>query len=85
MSGEGGQRGSSMLDLGANTDEERKRMRSAMVQQEGLLESLFQLLRNIPRRCVATACGKCRSADSASVNLAPPAPRRCRMTSLACS
>ncbi|GAA6006906.1 ABC1 kinase family protein [Rhodotorula paludigena] len=50
MSGEGGQRGSSMLDLGANTDEERKRMRSAMVQQEGLLESLFQLLRNIPRR-----------------------------------
>ncbi|GAA6062591.1 hypothetical protein JCM10212_004186 [Sporobolomyces blumeae] len=40
----------SMLDLGENNDAERKKMRSAMVMQEGLMEALFQILRNMPRR-----------------------------------
>ncbi|GAA5873968.1 hypothetical protein JCM3774_004054 [Rhodotorula dairenensis] len=57
LSGEetqGSSRGGSMLDLGGNTPEERKRMRRAMVEGgpdgSNLLEQLFVILRNIPRR-----------------------------------
>ncbi|GAA5841252.1 hypothetical protein JCM3766R1_001716 [Sporobolomyces carnicolor] len=40
----------SMLDLGENNADEKKKMRNAMVMQEGLMEALFQILRNVPRR-----------------------------------
>ncbi|GAA5823077.1 hypothetical protein JCM5353_007878 [Sporobolomyces roseus] len=40
----------SMLDLGENNLDEKKKMRNAMVMQEGLMEALFQILRNVPRR-----------------------------------
>jgi len=40
----------SMLDLGENNMDEKKKMRNAMVMQEGLMEALFQILRNVPRR-----------------------------------
>ena len=30
--------------------DEKKKMRNAMVMQEGLMEALFQILRNVPRR-----------------------------------
>ncbi|GAA5998893.1 hypothetical protein JCM5350_003662 [Sporobolomyces pararoseus] len=40
----------SMLDLGENNLEEKKKMRNAMVMQEGLMEALFEILRNVPRR-----------------------------------
>ncbi|GAA5929201.1 hypothetical protein JCM1841_006232 [Sporobolomyces salmonicolor] len=46
----GGARRGSMLDLGENTKEEKRRMRNAMVMQEGLMEALFEILRNVPRR-----------------------------------
>jgi len=42
----------SMLEMGANTDEEKKKVRKAMVQQEGLLPQLFALLRTMPRKLV---------------------------------
>ncbi|TNY24280.1 ABC1 family-domain-containing protein [Rhodotorula diobovata] len=42
----------SMLEMGANTDEEKKKVRTAMVQQEGLLPQLFKLLRTMPRKLV---------------------------------
>ncbi|GAA6025882.1 hypothetical protein JCM8202_004719 [Rhodotorula sphaerocarpa] len=57
LSGEesqGAKRRGSMLDVGGNTPEERKMMRTAMVQGgpdgSNLLEQLFVILRNIPRR-----------------------------------
>lgn len=60
LSGEesqGAKRRGSMLDVGGNTPEERKMMRTAMVQGgpdgSNLLEQLFVILRNIPRRCVS--------------------------------
>ncbi|GAA6025867.1 hypothetical protein JCM11491_004751 [Sporobolomyces phaffii] len=40
----------SMLDLGENNAAERRKMRNAMVMQEGLMEALFEILRNVPRR-----------------------------------
>ncbi|GAA5989826.1 hypothetical protein JCM11641_004806, partial [Rhodosporidiobolus odoratus] len=40
----------SLIELGENTKEEMKLMKSAMVQQEGLMEALFEILRNVPRR-----------------------------------
>ncbi|GAA5873483.1 hypothetical protein JCM8547_005443 [Rhodosporidiobolus lusitaniae] len=42
----------SLIELGENTKEEKKRMRNAMVAQEGLMEQLFEILRNVPRRVV---------------------------------
>ncbi|GAA6050542.1 hypothetical protein JCM3770_005591 [Rhodotorula araucariae] len=42
----------SMLEMGENTDEEKKKIRRAMVQQEGLLPQLFALLRTMPRKLV---------------------------------
>lgn len=59
LSGEetkGTTRRGSMLDLEGNSPEERKMMRRAMVEGgpdgSNLLEQLFVILRNIPRRCV---------------------------------
>ncbi|GAA6057204.1 hypothetical protein NBRC10513_000774 [Rhodotorula toruloides] len=49
---DGPKRRGSILDLGENTDDERKLMRKAMVQQEGLMEALFEILRSVPRRLV---------------------------------
>lgn len=40
----------SLIELGENNAEEKKRMRNAMVQQEGLMVALFEILRNVPRR-----------------------------------
>ncbi|GAA5840887.1 hypothetical protein JCM11251_007630 [Rhodosporidiobolus azoricus] len=47
--GGGGGRGS-LIELGENTKDEKRLMRNAMVQQEGLMEALFEILRNVPRR-----------------------------------
>lgn len=44
------QRASGMLDLGAQTEDEVNQMRTAMFEREGLVLSLFQMLRVIPRR-----------------------------------
>ncbi|GAA5918989.1 hypothetical protein JCM6882_006828, partial [Rhodosporidiobolus microsporus] len=52
LSGEQPQGRGSLIDLGENTKEEKRRMRNAMVQQEGLMEALFEILRRIPRRLV---------------------------------
>ena len=41
---------SSVMELGEHTEQEQKRMRHAIVQQEGLMLSLFDLLRRVPRR-----------------------------------
>lgn len=40
----------SIMDLGKQTKEEGHRIRTAIVQQEGILSSLFDLLRRVPRR-----------------------------------
>ncbi|KAL8279161.1 hypothetical protein RQP46_008417 [Phenoliferia psychrophenolica] len=40
----------SIMDLGKQTKEEAHRIRTAVVQQEGILSSLFDLLRRVPRR-----------------------------------
>ncbi|BGP13038.1 hypothetical protein JCM10213v2_000957 [Rhodosporidiobolus nylandii] len=40
----------SLIELGENTKDEKRRMRNAMVQQEGLMVALFEILRNVPRR-----------------------------------
>jgi aarF domain-containing kinase len=45
-----GQGRGSLIQLGENNAEEKKRMRNAMVQQEGLMVALFEILRNVPRR-----------------------------------
>ncbi|KAL6310320.1 ABC1-domain-containing protein [Sparassis latifolia] len=43
-------RGSSMIDLSAQTEEEMEAIREAVVQKEGLLLSVFDVLRRVPRR-----------------------------------
>jgi aarF domain-containing kinase len=40
----------SVLELGEHTEQEQRRMRHAIVQTEGLMLSLFDLLRRVPRR-----------------------------------
>ncbi|KAM0752712.1 ABC1-domain-containing protein [Meredithblackwellia eburnea MCA 4105] len=40
----------SIMDLGMQTKEEAHKIRTAVVAQEGLMESLFDLLRRVPRR-----------------------------------
>ncbi|GAA6040136.1 hypothetical protein JCM8097_002046 [Rhodosporidiobolus ruineniae] len=50
LSGEVPKNRGSLIELGENTADEKKRMRNAMVQQEGLMEALFEILRNVPRR-----------------------------------
>ena len=43
-------RGKSMIDLSAQTEEEMEAIRQAVVQREGLLLSVFDVLRRVPRR-----------------------------------
>ncbi|TBU26458.1 ABC1-domain-containing protein [Dichomitus squalens] len=43
-------RGRSMIDLSAQTEVEMEAIRNAVVQQEGLLLSVFDVLRRVPRR-----------------------------------
>ena len=43
-------RGASMLELSAQSEEELERMRNAVFEREGLLVSLFSMLRVVPRR-----------------------------------
>jgi aarF domain-containing kinase len=43
-------RASSMIDMTKQTDVERDAMRYAVVQKEGVLISVFDVLRRIPRR-----------------------------------
>ncbi len=43
-------RGSSVIDLSRQTDEERDVIRNAVVQREGVLISVFDVLRRLPRR-----------------------------------
>ncbi|KAI1785187.1 ABC1-domain-containing protein [Ganoderma leucocontextum] len=54
LEGSGGKlgqhRGRSMIDLSAQTEEEMEAIRNAVVQQEGLLLSVFNVLRRVPRR-----------------------------------
>lgn len=45
-----GTRASSMFDLTTQTEAEMEIIRSAVVQKEGLLVSVFDLLRRVPRR-----------------------------------
>lgn len=44
------QRGGSMIDLSAQTEQEMEAIRNAVVQHEGLLLSVFDVLRRVPRR-----------------------------------
>jgi aarF domain-containing kinase len=39
-----------MIDMTRQTDEERAAIRNAVVQREGVLISVFDILRRIPRR-----------------------------------
>ena len=48
--GKGFSRGRSMIDLSAQTEEEMEAIRKAVVQKEGLLLSVFDVLRRVPRR-----------------------------------
>lgn len=43
-------RASGMIDLTAQTEEEMEAIRKVVVQKEGLLFSLFDVLRRVPRR-----------------------------------
>ena len=43
-------RPSSMVDLMPQSEEEREAIRNAVIQREGLLISVFDLLRRVPRR-----------------------------------
>ena len=43
-------RATSMIDMTRQTDEERAAIRNAVVQREGVLISVFDILRRIPRR-----------------------------------
>ncbi|CDO77712.1 hypothetical protein BN946_scf184969.g63 [Trametes cinnabarina] len=43
-------RAKSMIDLSAQTEEEMEAIRNAVVQKEGLLLSVFDVLRRVPRR-----------------------------------
>ena len=43
-------RGRSMIDLSAQTEEEMEAIRNAVVQQQGLLLSVLNVLRRVPRR-----------------------------------
>ncbi|KAH9949006.1 ABC1-domain-containing protein [Amylocystis lapponica] len=43
-------RGSSMIDISAQSEEEMEAIRNAVVQKEGLLLSVFDVLRRVPRR-----------------------------------
>lgn len=43
-------RASSIVDMTKQTDAERDAMRNAVVQKEGVLISVFDVLRRIPRR-----------------------------------
>ena len=43
-------RASGMLDMSSQTDEEIEMIRSAMVTREGLLFSVLDVLRRVPRR-----------------------------------
>ena len=43
-------RGRSMVDLSAQTEAEMEAIRNAVVQKEGLLLSVFDVLRRVPRR-----------------------------------
>lgn len=40
----------SVMDLADNSEAEQKRIRHVLVQQEGLMMSLFDLLRRVPRK-----------------------------------
>ncbi len=44
------QRGGSMLELSSQSEEELERMRNAVFERDGLLVSLFSMLRVVPRR-----------------------------------
>jgi len=44
------ERGASMIDLSAQSEEEMEAIRNAVVQHEGLLLSVFDVLRRVPRR-----------------------------------
>jgi len=44
------ERGSSMIDLKPPTEEEMDAIRNAVINQEGLLLSVFDILRKVPRR-----------------------------------
>ncbi|KAK4056946.1 hypothetical protein OIO90_001846 [Microbotryomycetes sp. JL221] len=46
---DGSKRGS-VMELGESTAQEQRRMRHAIVETEGLMQSLFELLRRVPRR-----------------------------------
>lgn len=46
----GFKRGKSMIDLSKQTEEELEAIRNAVVQREGLLLDVFDVLRRIPRR-----------------------------------
>ena len=39
-----------MIDLSSQTEEELEAIRTAVVQREGLLVSVFDVLRRVPRR-----------------------------------
>lgn len=43
-------RASSMIDITAQTEQEMEAIRKAVVEQEGLLLSVFDVLRRVPRR-----------------------------------
>lgn len=43
-------RGGSMIDLSAQSEAEMEAIRNAVVQHEGLLLSVFDVLRRVPRR-----------------------------------
>ena len=47
---QGMSRGKSMIDLSAQTEAELEAIRNAVVQKEGLLLSVFDVLRRVPRR-----------------------------------
>ena len=46
----GGEKRTSVMQLGESTAAEQRHMRHAIVEQEGLMQSLFELLRRVPRR-----------------------------------
>ncbi|KAM0790557.1 hypothetical protein ACM66B_004426 [Microbotryomycetes sp. NB124-2] len=50
MSRDDGTKRGSVMELGESTLAEQKRMRHAIVETEGLMQSLFELLRRVPRR-----------------------------------
>lgn len=83
----------SVMEFAENTPEEMKRMRHTIVAQEGLMQSVFDLLRRVPRRMLMVLKVKCvalvfrihspirtDSAAFAVTWLAPSTPRFTRLT-----